>query len=211
MTSNSMTRSQRRSLQKKKNAGRVAAVAVIALLIIALGVYYIVQYRRHLVYAQYPLRYKDLIVRAADEFELEPWHVAAVVRCESSFDPNATSNVGARGLMQIMPDTGEWLAGKFKEAENFNPDSLYEPETNLKYGCWYLNWLMGRYNRDIVLVTSAYHAGHGTVDKWLADGAVSPDGQTIQPDAIPYSSTQTYVSRVLRAYEKYEELYDYET
>ena len=210
MTSNSLTRSQRRSLKKKKNAGRVAAVAVIALLIIALGVYYIVQYRRHLVYAQYPLRYKELIVRMAGEYGLEPWHIAAVIRCESSFDPNATSSVGARGLMQIMPDTGQWLAGKFKEAEGFDPDSLYEPETNLKYACWYLNWLMNRYNRDIVLVTSAYHAGHGTVDKWLADSAISPDGLTIQPEAIPYSSTSRYVTRVLKAYEKYEELYDYE-
>ena len=211
MTSNAMPRSRRRSMKKKAPVGRVAAIAVILALLIALGVYYIAQYRRHLVYAQYPLRYKDLIVRTAGDFDLEPWHVAAVVRCESSFDPNATSGVGARGLMQIMPDTGEWLAGKFKEKDGYDPESLYDPETNLKYGCWYLNWLMGRYNRDLVLVTSAYHAGHGTVDKWLSDSAVSPDGQTIQPDAIPYASTKTYVSRVLRAYEKYEELYDYET
>ena len=210
MTSNAMPRSRRRPLKKKTPVGRVAAIAVILALLIALGAYYIVQYRRNLVYAQYPLRYKELIVRTAEDYHLEPWHVAAVIRCESSFDANATSGVGARGLMQIMPDTGEWLAGKFKEADGFQPDSLYNPETNLKYGCWYLNWLMGRYDRDLVLVTTAYHAGHGTVDKWLADSAVSPDGQTIQPDAIPYASTKTYVSRVLRAYEKYEELYDYE-
>ena len=150
-------------------------------------------------------------MRAAGEYGLEPWHVAAVVRCESSFDANATSSVGARGLMQIMPDTGEWIAGKFKEADGFDPDSLYDPETNLKYGCWYLNWLMGRYDRDLTLVTSAYHAGHGTVDKWLTDSAVSPDGRTLLRDAIPYASTKAYVSRVLTAYEKYEELYDYET
>ena len=211
MTSNAMPRSRRRSLRKKPPVKRVAAVCVIAALLVALGVYYVVQYRRHLVYAQYPLRYKDLIVRMAGEYDLEPWHVAAVIRCESSFDPNATSNVGARGLMQIMPDTGEWLAGKFKEADGFNPDSLYDPETNVKYACWYLRWLMNRYDRDLVLVTSAYHAGHGTVDKWLADSAVSQDGRAIQPDAIPYASTKQYVSRVLRAYEKYEELYDYES
>ena len=211
MTSNAMPRSRRRSLRKKPPVKRVAAVCVIAALLVALGVYYVVQYRRHLIYAQYPLRYKDLIVRMAGEYDLEPWHVAAVIRCESSFDPNATSNVGARGLMQIMPDTGEWLASKFKEADGFNPDSLYDPETNVKYACWYLRWLMNRYDRDLVLVTSAYHAGHGTVDKWLADSAVSQDGRAIQPDAIPYASTKQYVSRVLRAYEKYEELYDYES
>ena len=211
MTSNAMPRSRRRSLRKKPPVKRVAALCVIAALLIALGVYYVVQYRRHLIYAQYPLRYKDLIVRMAGEYDLEPWHVAAVIRCESSFDPNATSNVGARGLMQIMPDTGEWLAGKFKEADGFDPDSLYDPETNVKYACWYLRWLMNRYDRDLVLVTSAYHAGHGTVDKWLADSAVSQDGRAILPEAIPYASTKQYVSRVLRAYEKYEELYDYES
>ena len=211
MTSNAMPRSRRRSLRKKPPVKRVAALCVIAALLIALGVYYVVQYRRHLIYAQYPLRYKDLIVRMAGEYDLEPWHVAAVIRCESSFDPNATSNVGARGLMQIMPDTGEWLAGKFKEADGFDPDSLYDPETNVKYACWYLRWLMNRYDRDLVLVTSAYHAGHGTADKWLADSAVSQDGRAILPEAIPYASTKQYVSRVLRAYEKYEELYDYES
>ena len=211
MVQRPLPRSRRRSFKKKKKTGRVAIAIVAAALFIALAVYYVAQHQRKLVYAQYPLRYKDLIVEMADEFELDPWHIAAVIRCESSFNPNATSSAGARGLMQIMPDTGQWLAGKFDEDDGFDPETLYEPETNMKYGCWFLNWLMKRYNRDIVLVTSAYHAGHGTVDKWLADSAVSPDGQTIAPDKIPYDSTAAYVARILKACEKYEELYDYET
>ncbi len=208
MESGVMLRSRKRP--RRRPARRVAAVAVVLALLIALGAYYIVQYRRNLVYRQYPLSYKEQIVRTAAEFGLEPWHVAAVVRCESSFNPNAQSNVGARGLMQIMPDTGKWLAGKFGEADDFDVDALYDPDTNLKYGCWYLNWLMNRYGRDIALATMAYHAGHGTVDKWLADSYVSPDGKTIAVDSVPYESTGKYVKRVLKAYEKYEELYDYE-
>lgn len=109
--------------------------------------------------------------------------------------------------MQIMPSTGEWLAGKFDEEDVYTDDSLYVPETNLKYGCWYLNWLMQRYGGDRTLVTAAYHAGHGTVDGWLNDPAVSLDGKTL--NTIPYSSTNTYVERVLRACEKYQELYDF--
>ena len=210
MVSSGLPRSKRRSYRRKRPITRIVLIAVAAALLIALGIFYIVQYQRNLVYAQYPLSYKELIVRMADEYGLEPWHIAAVIRCESSFNANATSGVGARGLMQIMPDTGEWLAGKFSESESFTPDSLYDPETNMKYGCWYLNWLMNKYGRDIVLATCAYHAGHGTVDKWLADSYVSPDGQTIDPEMIPYASTQTYVTRILKACEKYEELYDYE-
>ena len=210
MVSSGLPRSKRRSYRRKRPITRIVLIAVAAALLIALGIFYIVQYQRNLVYAQYPLSYKELIVRMADEYGLEPWHIAAVIRCESSFNANATSGVGARGLMQIMPDTGQWLAGKFGEDGDFNPDSLYDPETNMKYGCWYLNWLMGRYGRDVALTTMAYHAGHGAVDKWLSDEYVSPDGQSIALDAIPYESTQTYVTRVLKAYEKYEELYDYE-
>ncbi|MBO4299371.1 MAG: lytic transglycosylase domain-containing protein [Clostridia bacterium] len=211
MIPNAVPRSRRRTFRKRKLAGRIAAIVIAAALLVALGVYYIARYRQRLIYAQYPLSYKSEIVEMADEFGLEPWHIAAVIRCESSFNARATSSVGARGLMQIMPETGEWLAGKFGEADDFDPESLYDPETNMKYGCWFLNWLMNRFHRDIVLVTAAYHAGQGTVDKWLADSAVSPDGQTIAPADIPYASTAAYVTRVLKAYEKYEELYDYET
>jgi len=129
------------------------------------------------------------------------------VRCESSFRSDAVSYAGAMGLMQIMPDTGEWLAGKFDEKQGYTSDVLYQPETNLKYGCWYLNWLMKRYEHDRTLATAAYHAGHGTVDRWLADPSVSSDGKTLSH--IPYDSTRTYVARILKACQKYQELYDF--
>ena len=113
MASRAMPRSRRRAFRKKSPVRRIAIIAVAAALLIALSVYYVAQYRRRLVYAQYPLSYKDMIVRMADEYGLDPWHVAAVIRCESSFNAGATSSVGARGLMQIMPETGQWIAGKF--------------------------------------------------------------------------------------------------
>lgn len=203
----SMKRSKKRSLRRQNRLPGLLIVLLLTAVLIAAGVYYAGKYREHMNYVQYPLRYEELIVSNASEFGLEPWHVAAVVRCESSFRETATSEAGARGLMQIMPDTGEWLAGKFDEESVYTADLLYEPEVNLKYGCWYLGWLMNRYGGDRTLVTAAYHAGHGTVDKWLADPAVSPDGKTLS--VIPYSSTGTYVERVLKACEKYQELYDF--
>ena len=183
-------------------------VILLTVLLIALGIYYVGQYRHDMEYLRYPLRHEQIIVRYADEFDLEAWHVAAVVRCESSFRETATSEVGARGLMQIMPDTGSWLAGKFAEKDIFNADMLYQPETNVKYGCWYLNWLMDIYDEDLTLVTAAYHAGHGTVNKWLKDASISPDGKTLSK--IPYNSTRTYVERVLTACEKYRTMYDFD-
>ncbi len=211
MVSKALPRSRRRTFRKKKRVRRVVIIVAALLLLAALAVYYVIQYQRHLAYAQYPLSYKDLIVRTAGEYGLDPWHVAGVIRCESSFNARATSSVGARGLMQIMPDTGQWIAGKFGEAAAFDPETLYDPETNLKYGCWFLHWLMTRYDGDLVLATSAYHAGHGAVDRWLSDSQVSPDGKRIDPDNIPYASTAAYVRRILKACEKYEELYDYDS
>lgn len=200
-------RSKKRSLRRRNRLPGILIVILLAAILIAAGVYYAGKYREHMNYVQYPLRYEELIVANAAEFGLEPWHVAAVVRCESSFRETATSEVGARGLMQIMPDTGEWLAGKFDEEAGYTADLLYQPEINLKYGCWYLKWLMNRYEGNRTVVTAAYHAGHGTVDKWLEDTAISSDGKTLS--TIPYSSTATYVERVLKACEKYRELYDF--
>ena len=200
-------RPQRRKFRRRTRLFRPVFAALAALILIAAGIFYIGPYRRHMAYMQYPLRYEDLIVANAEQFGLDPWHVAAVVRCESSFRERALSEVGAMGLMQIMPDTGQWLAGKFDEEDDFTADSLYRPEINLKYGCWYLNWLMGRYEGNLTTVTAAYHAGHGTVDKWLEDPTVSADGKTLS--RIPYSSTENYVGRVLKACGKYQELYDF--
>ena len=202
-----MKRSKKRSFRRKNRLPGIAAALLLSAALIAGAVYYTGVHRKAVEYAQYPLRYEALIVENAQRFGLEPWHVAAVVRCESSFSAEATSNVGAMGLMQIMPETGEWLAGKFDEEESFREAMLYEPETNLKYGCWFLQWLMKRYEGDRMLATAAFHAGHRKVDEWLADPAVSPDGKTLLN--IPYSSTRTYVERVLKACEKYREPYDF--
>ena len=203
-----MRRPRRRSFGRKSPALRWAIVAALAVALVALGVYYVGEYRRRAEYAQYPFRFREEIVAAAREFELEPWHVAAVVRCESSFREQALSGAGAMGLMQIMPETGSWIAGKLGEKDTYADENLYRPEFNLRYGCWYLHWLMERYHGDRTLVTAAYHAGQGTVDKWLADGEVSADGQTLT--TIPYDSTRVYVQRVLAACEKYRTMYDFD-
>ena len=150
-----------------------------------------------------PVKYEELIRTYAEQNGLEPAHVAAVILTESSYDPQAVSSVGARGLMQLMPDTAKWIGGKL--GEEITEEQLFDPETNIRFGCYYLGFLMERYNDDLTCVSAAYHAGHGTVDKWLKNEEYSPDGETLA--VIASDVTNTYVGRILRRYEKYTEIY----
>lgn len=156
--------------------------------------------------AQHPLYYADTITTYADAQELDPALVAAVILCESSYDPKAESRLGARGLMQLMPDTAEWVAHKLGEdGADYSFDNLYDPQTNIRFGTWYLGYLSRRFNGDATKIVCAYHAGQGNVDSWLKNPQYSSDGVTL--DVIPTQDTATYASRVLRARDIYRKYY----
>ena len=156
--------------------------------------------------AQHPLIYGELIQYYADYFELDPALVSAVILSESSFDPMAESHLGARGLMQLMPDTAEWVAHKLDEDdESYTFDKLYEPEVAIRYGCWYLGYLSRRFGGDATKIICAYHAGQGNVDAWLSNEQYSKDGITL--DVIPYENTAIYCSRVLKSRDVYRKYY----
>ena len=156
--------------------------------------------------AQHPLYYADTITACADAQELDPALVAAVILCESSYDPKAESRLGARGLMQLMPDTAEWVAHKLGEdGADYSFDNLYDPQTNIRFGTWYLGYLSRRFNGDATKIVCAYHAGQGNVDSWLKNPQYSSDGVTL--DVIPTQDTATYASRVLRARDIYHKYY----
>ena len=129
--------------------------------------------------------------------------VAAVIRTESDFDPDAVSGAGAMGLMQIMPATGEWIADKL-DMHSFQTEALFDPQTNIEIGCWYLNFLQERFDTP-ELISAAYNAGHGRVAQWLDDTAVSADGENLEE--IPYPETREYVDRIAKAYDAYVRLY----
>ena len=151
------------------------------------------------------ITYQSLIERYAAEYNLRPAFVAAIIRNESSFRTDAESSVGARGLMQLMPDTAEWIAGKIGDS-NYSFDHLYDAETNIRYGCWYLNYLSKLFRGDAVLVSSAYHAGQTTVTRWLSDKSISSDGVTIPVGKLPDGPTKQYAGRVTTSYGIYEAL-----
>ncbi len=152
----------------------------------------------------YPMEYSDIISKSCEEFGVEESLVYAVIHTESGFDRQARSNVGALGLMQIMPETFEWLQKGLPAPVPLESSALLEPEVNIRYGVYYLSRLHDQFGSDMLTI-AAYHAGQGAVGRWLSDPELSGDGFTRQD--IPSSATAHYVDKVERAREIYERLY----
>ena len=153
----------------------------------------------------YPSReYDSMIVKYANDYNLQPAYVYAIILNESSFKFDAVSYLGARGLMQLMPDTAEWIAGKLY-IHGYAFERMYDPESNIVFGCWYLNYLSNLFDGDLVCVTAAYHAGQGQVLNWLSDRSISDDGRVIDVSRLPKGETQQYVEKVIKAYAFYQD------
>ena len=189
--------------KKRKGASKIIAFLVL-IIIIAL---FILVLPGTLKKVSYPVVYREFIEEFSDLYSLDASLVAAIVYTESSYDVNATSNVGARGLMQVMPSTGEWIHGKLKKQYPFNPDVLYTVDGALTYGCWYLDFLCDRFDGDITSVIAAYHAGQGEVEKWLKDPVYSSDGKTLSALPEGARATRHYVEKVKKVYDYYKEVY----
>ena len=152
----------------------------------------------------YPRQYEQQVKKAAAEFNVEEPLIYAVMRTESGFRPEVESAVGAQGLMQLMPSTFEWLQESLDGGIVYSTDSLSDPEINIRYGTYLLSILLKQYEaRDTAI--AAYNAGTSTVDGWLEDPGISPDGKTLTN--IPYEETANYVVKVSGAYEIYQNLY----
>lgn len=149
----------------------------------------------------FPIRYEEEIKKYAEKEGLSPLLVTAVINAESGFDEAAHSGV-AKGLMQITDSTAKWICEK--TGETYKEDMAYDPETCIRLGCWYLGYLVDRYqNTDTAI--AAYNAGHGNVDTWLLDKRYSTDGKTLWN--IPFPETEKYVPRVRWIMWVYEKAY----
>ncbi|MBZ2175327.1 lytic transglycosylase domain-containing protein [Schnuerera sp. xch1] len=152
----------------------------------------------------YPLSYQNLIKKYSNEFDIDPYLVAAIINVESRFDKEARSNKNAIGLMQITPVTGEWAA-EVLPINDFTLDRLTDPEVNIMIGTWYLASLFKEFDNDIKLVMAAYNAGNGNVNKWLEDERYSEDGVTLKE--IPFKETEEYIEKVQKNIKLYKILY----
>ncbi len=148
--------------------------------------------------------YQGEILEYSGKNKIHPFLVAAVIKNESNFDRKAVSKVGAIGLMQIMPDTGAWIAEQMG-IKNFDPQDLYRTDANIRLGCWYLGELEYEFQRNWVLMMIAYNAGRGNTKAWMQENNWDYDFNRIED--IPYSDTREYVRKVLYDRDEYYKLY----
>ena len=128
---------------------------------------------------EYPQRFTEYVEYYAGKYGIDPMILYAFIRTESNFDPNADSDAGARGLMQITEVTFDWIKMKIAPKESLTFDDLYDP--------------------------AAYHSGVGTVDGLLGQEAYSTDGVTL--DHYPYPQMRLYVKKITESYQHYSEIY----
>ncbi len=147
-----------------------------------------------------PLRHDDIIRQQAADKGVDASLIAAVIHAESGFDSDAKSHAGARGLMQITPETAAEIARK-SGGIAFEQGDLRDPQINIAYGSYYLRWLLDHYGEDVMLAVAAYNAGTGNVDQWVAR---DPE---MRPSEIPFPETRAYVRRVLASRRAYRRAY----
>ncbi len=153
----------------------------------------------------YPMPYSDQVFKYAAGSDIDPYYLTAIIKTESSFKPDAVSPKDARGLMQIMPETGEWIANQM-DLYPYHQDLLFDPETNIRMGAWYIANLEDEFAGNRIIALAAYNGGRGNVTKWLREHKISGDLSSI--GAIPFPETRNFVSKVLLNYKVYTWLYD---
>jgi soluble lytic murein transglycosylase len=150
-----------------------------------------------------PLRHEDIIRQQAHDKDLDPALIAAVIYQESKFR-DSTSPAGARGLMQITPETADYIASK-SGGTAFTTEDLSTPQINIAYGSWYLRYLLDHYDGNKTLAVAAYNAGQSHVDAWVDDAGGE---SSFDPASdIPFPETRNYVHGVLEHQVQYREHY----
>lgn len=156
----------------------------------------------------YPFPYRSTVENYSARWKVDKFLAIAVMKVESNFSEAAQSQSGAVGLMQIMPETAAWIAYQLGEQPKeiaADIKNLHDPETNIRYGTWYLAELESEFKGNDVLALAAYNAGRGNVHEWIEKNNWDENFSDI--DKIPYAETRDYVKRVLHCREKYAKLY----
>src|SRR4051812_25799584 len=191
-------RRRRRLLRRRLFLGVALAAVAVAVLSLVRPVDHAVEE------IKLPLRHEDIIRQQAADKHVDPALIAAVIYTESRFR-DQTSHAGAKGLMQLMPATADYIARK-SGGTRFEREDLATPQINIAYGTWYLRYLLTKYDGNVVLTLAAYNAGEGKVDGWWR--AASARGERFRvAQHIPFPETRDYVHRVLSARASYRSNY----
>lgn len=153
----------------------------------------------------YPIRYMEDIRASASNYNIDPHLVAAIIRAETNFSTGAESAKGALGLMQIMPETADWIMEKAGFTGITKEMLRHRADVSIELGSWYLGSLHKQFNGNSVAVVAAYNAGPGNVSKWLNNGQW--DGKLENISQVPFGETRHYVQRVFYYYNKYKDFY----
>jgi soluble lytic murein transglycosylase len=193
-------RAQRRRALKRRLflLGSVVVIAAIAAIVMAPWADKAVQE------IALPLRHEDIIRQQARDKSLDPTLIAGVIYVESRFR-DQTSHAGAKGLMQIMPSTADYIAGK-SGGTRFQQGDLATPQINIAYGSWYLRYLLQKYHGNEALALAAYNGGEGKVDEWWRQAANNGENFDVARH-IPFPETRDYVGKVLDARRAYRRQY----
>ena len=155
----------------------------------------------------YPQKYSEYVTKYAQMYNVPEDVIYATIKVESSFDPEAISIAGARGLMQMLPSTFEWLTSDEHLGENLTPNLLYDPEINIRYGTYYLKYLYTKFNYNWDTACAAYNGGEGNVSKWLEDDKYSDGEGNLRDFPKSFSETKNYVKKIRHARDMYLKLY----
>ena len=193
----------RRSTRGRSQRGRRALVIGGTLLVAALGGFLLVnsdRFQRTLEEVTLPLRHEDIIRQQAAQKGVPADLIAAVIYSESRFR-DQTSHAGARGLMQITPATAK-LIEKLSGGQTFKFDDLADPDINIRYGTFYLRYLIDKFGDNDVAALAAYNAGAANAEAW--------GGANLRLDDIPFPETRGYVEDVLDKRDEYARHYRHE-
>lgn len=163
----------------------------------------VMQAPRYIAALRYPIAYYDLVLPAAQKYNVDPLLIFSLIRQESLFEGFATSYASAQGLMQIIPTTGEYIAQKLNWPDYQNSD-IYRPYINVQFGVWYLKEQLDTFNGNTYAALAAYNAGPDASSEWYRISNGDPD---LFLQAIDYDQTQTYVRRIYEQYEVYAAIY----
>ncbi len=185
---------------KKRNKRFLIIILLLLIVFSVFGVKYSMNYINKTVYKT---NYSEIIDTYSTKYGVDKYLIYAVIKTESNFDKNAVSNVGARGLMQMMTDTFNWVGTKLKDNDT-TYDDMFIPEDNIRYGAYLLDYLVDEFD-NYEAALAAYHAGRGAVNGWLKNEKYSNDGKTL--NSTPIKDTNHYIKKVMKNYNMYCKLY----
>lgn len=194
---------KKRRARKNRAYGLTVAVLIVLIAAVLGNTVYKAAREKYLLY-NYPIKYGDIVERYAKENSVDKFLIYAIIKTESNFDSEAVSNVGARGLMQIMDETFQWIRYRLGDQEDSEYDLMFDPEQNIRYGSYLIGYLLEHFG-SMNEAVCAYHAGVGSVDSWLQNSEYSKDGKTL--DTVPASDTKHYLNKIKDALNEYQKLY----